>query len=112
MEPFKRPRQDDSPNHKLVKLLAHPVRASLLGLFAEHETVTPRQALDLLELERRSSDEQLTPAQVNYHVRLLADAELVVAADLPAAGGVSLYRATDKGVEVMAMIGLARKAAE
>jgi len=57
-------------DHRLVKALAHPVRADFLRLLGERSHLSAVEALGI-------RDSELNVGQVVYHARVLADLELI-----------------------------------
>lgn len=85
-----------------MQALSHPIRSEILRLLASDETVSPKRTLSLLP-----SGEMISLSQVNYHVWFLGRDGLVEPAGRQSGPdeGVA-YRATAKGREVMALIGV------
>lgn len=63
-------------DHRLVKALAHPVRADFLRLLAERSHLSAVEALGI-------HDSGLNVGQVVYHARVLADLQLIEPAGEP-----------------------------
>lgn len=84
----------------LVRAIDHPVRAQFLKLFAEHETISPAEALPLLEFRN------VALSNMNYHVWVLNRCELVEATEDPGPTGGSIFRVTSKGEDVLAVLGV------
>lgn len=76
--------------------LSHPIRAELLRLLVENESLSPTEALELL------NGEGVGLSNVVYHARVLHDCDLVeVAGDLDQGRGIP-YRATQAGIRAIA----------
>jgi DNA-binding transcriptional ArsR family regulator len=94
------PPSDKSSEPRLVRALDHPVRARFLKLLADRETVSPAEALPLLELDG------LKLSNVAYHARVLELLELVEPAkDRNDKGGLP-FRKTSKGEDALLALGL------
>jgi hypothetical protein len=96
MNPFD---ADMSFEPRLVRALDHPVRARFMRLLAERETLSPPEALPLLDLG------DLPLSNVAYHVRVLDLFELVETTGEPEPTGGASFRVTPKGVTALAAIG-------
>jgi DNA-binding transcriptional ArsR family regulator len=99
---FGRPGKDDGPefDHRLVQVLAHPVRARFLELLAEREVLCPAEALERLD------GSGVALSNVAYHVRVLDRFELVEpAGEADPARGVP-FRATAAGRAALIALGL------
>ncbi|HEX6601726.1 MAG TPA: helix-turn-helix domain-containing protein [Solirubrobacterales bacterium] len=84
----------------LVRAIDHPVRAQFLKLFAERETVSPAEALPLLEFRN------LALSNVTYHARVLDQCELVEATEDPGPNGGATFRVTPKGEDALVVLGV------
>jgi hypothetical protein len=91
----------DDFDHGLVTALEHPVRVRFLELLFEQESLTPRQALPLLQ------DPALRLSQVTYHVHLLHRLRLIERAGERERDGGTPFRATPRGETALAMLGVA-----
>jgi hypothetical protein len=85
---------------RLVRALDHPVRARLLKLLADRKTISPAEALPLLDLE------DVALSNVTYHARVLDQFELVEATEDPGPTGGATFRVTHKGENALAALGL------
>lgn len=95
------PPPDSTPefDHRLVKVLEHPVRIGFLKLLAERDHLTPAEALDHLQ------GENLLLSVVTYHVRVLHRFGLVEAmGQLGPAEGLP-FRATPAGESALTALG-------
>jgi hypothetical protein len=90
----------DEFDHRLVKALDHPIRVRFLELLAEHDVLSPGEALPLLRFPTT------TLARVTYHVRVLHRFELVEQEVLATGGGGASFRATVKGEAALAALGV------
>src|SRR3954451_2691779 len=96
--------------HRHIQATAHPLRVGLLEALTSRRSVTTAQALKLLkDRDCRSGNGGLTLAQVSYHVRVLEREGLVEDLGPPGLKSGPPFEPTEKGVEVMAAIGLPRK---
>jgi hypothetical protein len=76
--------------------MSHPIRAELLRLLVENESLSPTEALELLD------GEGIALSNVAYHARVLHDSDLVeVAGDCDRGRGIP-YRATPAGIRAIA----------
>jgi len=91
---------DNGFEPRLTRALDHPVRARFLKLLAERETISPIDALPLLDLGN------ISLSNVAYHVRVLDQFELVEATGEPRPNGGLLFRVTSKGETALAALGL------
>lgn len=73
------PFPDKTPefDHRLVKVLEHPIRIGFLKLLGERDTLSPTEALELLQ------EGDLMLSRLTYHVRVLDQFGLVEAAGQP-----------------------------
>jgi DNA-binding transcriptional ArsR family regulator len=94
--------QDRPPpfDHRLVRALDHPVRASFLRLLAERETLTPAQATELI------GDESVSLANVVYHVRVLHGLGLIEATEEPDPRQSAPFRVTPNGGDALVALGI------
>lgn len=93
------PERDDY-DPRLVRALDHPVRVRFLELLAERDSLSPREALPLLQIPAT------TLSRINYHVRVLDHFELVAPGDeADPERGVS-FEATEKGEAALAALGI------
>ena len=95
------PMPDKTPefDHRLVKILEHPVRIGFLKLLGERDTLSPNEAL------AQMSQRDLSLARVAYHVRVLDQYGLVEAAgQLDPDRGLP-FRATPTGEFALAALG-------
>lgn len=85
-----------------MQALSHPIRSGFLRLLAREPTISPKRAIALLP-----SMEALSLSQMNYHVWVLDRDGLVesVSGRTSVDQGIP-YRATAKGRDVIAMIGV------
>jgi hypothetical protein len=88
------------PDPRLVKAVDHPIRVGFLSLLAERDTLTPREGFELL------ATPTLSLGHVVYHVAVLHRFELIVPAGEPDPVRGTPYRATPKGQNALAAIGL------
>jgi hypothetical protein len=88
-----------APDQRLVRALDHPLRVGFLRLLADREALSPREALGLLE------GGEVALSSLAYHVRLLAQLELVEPAGGIDAAGVP-FRPTSSGEVALAVLGL------
>ena len=78
--------------------MQHPIRIALLRLLADHDSLSPAEALDLLDAE------PIGLSNVAYHARVLQDLQMVEpAGELDSDRGAP-YRATPAGVRALASI--------
>jgi len=84
---------------RLVRALTHPVRARFMKLLAERKTLSPPEALPLLDLG------DLSLSNVAYHVRVLDLFELVETTDAPEPTGGASFRVTPKGETALVAMG-------
>ncbi|HET7417336.1 MAG TPA: hypothetical protein VFJ61_06910 [Solirubrobacterales bacterium] len=90
----------DEFDHRLVKALDHPIRVRFLELLAEHDALSPAEALPLLRIPAT------TLARVTYHVHVLHGFELVEAEEPEMPNGGVPFRATLKGEAALAALGV------
>src|SRR5262249_31646971 len=86
-------------DHRLVKVLEHPVRSGFLKLLAERSNLTPVEALGHLQREN------LLLSSVTYHVRVLHHYGLVEAIGQPDPERGLPFRATPTGEVALATLG-------
>jgi hypothetical protein len=98
----------DDPNHtpkfdhRLVRALDHPVRVGFLRMLAERPTLTVGEASTLL------GQPGLPLSNLTYHVRVLTLFEFIQpAAKADAEKGLA-FRATSRGEEALAALGLSQ----
>ncbi len=99
------PDRDDgpAPDQRLVRALDHPLRVGFLRLLAERQALSPREALGSLD------GGEVALSSLAYHVRLLAQLELVEpAGDLDRERGVP-FRTTSRGDVALAVLGIPRR---
>jgi hypothetical protein len=84
---------------RLVRALDHPVRARFMKLLAERETLSPPEALPLLDLG------DLPLSNIAYHVRVLDLFNLVEATGEPEPTGGPSFRVTPEGETALAAMG-------
>jgi predicted transcriptional regulator len=95
------PSPDSTPefDHRLVKVLEHPVRIGFLTLLAKRSPLTPAEALDHLQ------GENLLLSVVTYHVRVLHQFGLVEAMGRPGSAESLSFRATPAGESALLALG-------
>jgi Helix-turn-helix domain len=93
------PPPDKGFEPRFVRALDHPVRARFLKLLADQQTITPVEALPLLDLEG------LKLSNVAYHARVLELLELVEPAGELSDRESLPFRATPKGEEALLALG-------
>jgi hypothetical protein len=86
-------------DHRLVKVLEHPVRIGFLKLLAKRSHLTPAEALDHLQ------GENLLLSVVTYHARVLHHFGLVEAIGRPRAADGLPFRTTPTGEIALAALG-------
>jgi hypothetical protein len=87
-------------DHRLVRALDHPVRATFLRLIAERDTLTPAQATALID------DQAVGLARVVYHARVLHGLGLIEAAgEADPKKGVP-FRVTSTGADALLALGI------
>lgn len=96
------PEKDSSPapDQRLVRALDHPIRVAFLKLLAQRETITPQEALPLL------SKKSLALSNVAYHAGVLEHLGLIEPTGGSSIHGGAVFRATDKGEDVLTALGL------
>ncbi|MDQ3726125.1 MAG: helix-turn-helix domain-containing protein [Actinomycetota bacterium] len=82
-----------------MRALDHPLRVGFLRLLADRQALTPREALGLLD------GGEVALSSLAYHVRLLAQLELVEPAGDQEAEGLP-FRTTSTGELALAVLGL------
>jgi hypothetical protein len=90
----------DDYDHRLVRALDHPVRVRFLELLGRHESLSPREALPLLQIPAT------TLSRVNYHVRVLDYFELVTPGEEADPDRGVPFQATEKGEAALAALGI------
>jgi hypothetical protein len=95
------PSPDSTPefDHRLVKVLEHPVRIGFLRLLATRSSLTPAEALDHLR------GENLMLSVVTYHARVLHHFGLVEAMGQPGSAEGLSFRATPIGEIALLALG-------
>lgn len=95
------PSFDKTPefDHRLVKVLEHPVRSEFLKLLAERSHLTPAEALAQLE------GENLLLSTVTYHARVLHHYGLVEAMGQPDPERGLPFRTTPAGEIALVALG-------
>lgn len=95
------PSLDETPefDHRMAKLLEHPVRIGFLKLLAERSQVSPVEALAHLQ------GENLLLSMVTYHVRVLHHFGLVEATGQPDPERGLPFRTTPAGEIALARLG-------
>lgn len=86
-------------DHRLIKVLEHPLRIGFLKLLAERDTLSPAEALE----ELRQSD--LLLSRLTYHVRVLDQFELVEAVGQAEPERGVPFRVTPSGEFALAALG-------
>jgi hypothetical protein len=86
-------------DHRLVKVLEHPVRSGFLKLLAERSQATPAEALAHL------GEENLLLSMVTYHVRVLNHYGLVEAIGQPDPERGLPFRTTPSGAIALVALG-------
>jgi hypothetical protein len=96
------PSRDDgpAPDQRLVRALDHPLRVGFLRLLAGREALTPREAVGFL------NGGEVALSSLAYHVRLLAQLELVEPAGKLDPAGAVPFRTTSKGNVALAVLGI------
>jgi hypothetical protein len=94
-------------NPRLVRVADNPIRVGLLRFLATRETLSPKEAVRHLDTGHR-----IALSQVLYHVGVLQRYGLVESAGPPDRDRGFFYRATAKGHDVMAAIGIPKEAAD
>lgn len=87
-------------DHRLVRALDHPVRATFLRLLAERDTLSPAQATALID------DAAIPLANVVYHARVLHGLGLIEAAGEPDPRMGVPFRVTSTGAEALVALGI------
>lgn len=95
------PSPDSTPefDHRLVKVLEHPVRSGFLKLLAKRSHLTPAEALDHLQ------GENLLLSMVTYHARVLHRFGLVEAMGQPRPAEGLPFRTTPTGEIALVALG-------
>lgn len=95
------PAPDSTPefDHRLVKVLDHPVRIGFLKLLAKRSHLTPAEALAHLQ------GENLLLSMVTYHARVLHHFGLVEAVGQPRLAESLPFRTTPAGEIALAAMG-------
>lgn len=95
------PSSDSTPefDHRLVKVLEHPVRIGFLKLLAKRSPLTPAEALDHLQ------GETLLLSVVTYHARVLHHFGLVEAMGQPGSAEGLSFRTTPAGEVALLALG-------
>lgn len=78
--------------------LQHPIRIALLRLLADHDSLSPAEAVDLLDVE------PIGLSNVAYHTRVLQDLQMVEPAGELDSNRGAPYRATPAGVRALASV--------
>jgi hypothetical protein len=95
------PFPDKTPefDHRLVKILEHPLRIGFLKLLADRDTLSPGEALECLQ------ESDLLLGRLTYHVRVLDQFGLVEAAGQPDPERGVPFRVTSSGEFALAALG-------
>lgn len=91
----------DPFDHRLLKALDNPVRVRLLELLAEHGSLTPGEALPLLQ------NPAVMLSHLTYHLRVLHQFRLIGPAGKRTPGGAISYRTTRRGETALTVLGVA-----
>lgn len=102
------PSPDSTPefDHRLVKVLEHPVRIGFLKLLGERNHLTPAEALDRLQ------GENLLLSMVTYHARVLHQFGLVEAMGQPDPERGLPFRTTPMGEFALVALGYVPRGGE
>jgi hypothetical protein len=95
------PSPDSTPefDHRLVKVLEHPVRIGFLKLLVTRSSLTPAEALDHLQ------GGDLLLSVVTYHARVLHQFGLVEAMGQPGSAEGLSFRTTPAGEVALVALG-------
>jgi DNA-binding transcriptional ArsR family regulator len=87
-------------DQRLMRALEHPVRVGFLKLLASEDSLSPAQALKLLDRD------DLALSNIAYHVRVLDQVDLVEPTGEPDQKGTVAFRPTSKGETALEVLGL------
>lgn len=90
---------ESASEHRLVQALEHPIRAGFLRLLAKRPTLSPGEALPLLD------QPELGLANVVYHVRVLNRLELIEPSEGGQPNGGRRFHPTAKGRAALVALG-------
>jgi hypothetical protein len=93
-------RDSPAPDQRLVRALDHPVRVAFLKLLAKRETITPGEALPLLDRKG------IALSNLAYHAGVLEHLEMIETTGDPNPHGGPIFRATPKGESALMALGL------